>query len=74
MFCNLVDSSDYKFYEKIRSIEYHCLRQEYVFYDKQINVFLGKMYIVLILLENLFPVLDILVEDERTIVTNAVDN
>lgn len=73
MFLDLVASKEYLIYENIRNVEYHCLRQEYLYFDNYGEVVFSKMYIIYVLLKRLFPILRLLVNEEECIAHLAIE-
>ncbi len=71
-FLDVINSDAYAFYEKMRNVEYHCLRQEYFDVSNCTTVYCGKMTLVYELIERLYPVFRLLVSEEERIVEIAL--
>lgn len=72
IFREIMEGKIYSHYEKLRNLEYHCLRQEYLNTRKIEDVKLGKMYEVFMLLNQLYILFKILVDEEREILYKRI--
>ena len=71
-FMEIMEGKVYSHYEKIRNLEYHCLRQEYLNCQSALEINLGKVYEVFVLLNQLFELLELLVGEEKVILSKRI--
>lgn len=72
VFKEIMGGQVYSHYEKVRNLEYHCLRQEYLYGPKNAEIKLGKMYEVFTLLNQLYELLKVLVDEEKEILSKRI--
>ena len=73
LFKRIMKGKVYSHYEKMRNLEYHCLRQQYLFESEQrIGIMLGEGYEVYLLLSELYLLLACLVDEEGRILSEQV--
>ncbi len=72
IFNRIMKGEVYAHYEKIRNLEYHCLRQEYLDISKMEDIKLGKMYEVFMLLNQLYELFEVLVDEERELLYKRI--
>lgn len=71
-FKEIMEGQVYSHYEKIRNLEYHCLRQKYLNCQRELEINLGKVYEVFVLLNQLFELLELLVSEEKVILSERI--
>ena len=72
LFKKIMEGQVYSRYEKNRNLEYHCLRQEYLYVQISVEIKLGKVYEVFVLLCELYELFEILVNEEREILCERI--
>lgn len=72
IFNAIMEGEVYSHYKKIRNLEYHCLRQEYLDIQETAEIKLGKMYEVFMLLSQLYELFKVLVDEEREILYKRI--
>lgn len=72
LFKEIMGGQVYSHYEKTRNLEYHCLRQEYLWGQRSEEIKLGKVYEVFVLLDQLYELFEVLVNEEREILSKRI--
>ena len=74
LFDKCISSTCFKNYEMMRNKEYHCLRQEYLNPEKSGEFVLGKVYLVYLLLEEVYPLIENIIYDEEIIIDKRIQD